>query len=83
MNVWTRHAGAACLTLLMVACGVPQAAPDRCLEDVNLAELIEAEGLPQVQSQGWGASSVAGIRKTASLTQSRKPSWSSMIQVHS
>jgi hypothetical protein len=61
MNVRTLRTGAACLTLLMVACGVPQAAPNRCLEDVNLAELIEAEGLPQVQSQGWGISSVAEI----------------------
>ena len=60
MIVRTPLVGLACLTLFMAACAAPQTAPNRCFENVSLAELIEAESLPQAQPQGWGVSSVAG-----------------------
>jgi hypothetical protein len=32
--------------------------PYRCFEEVNLAELIKSEGLPQCQNQPWGVNAV-------------------------
>lgn len=60
----TREIGLICLAaLLLAACRVvsTSAPPQRCMEEVNLAELIEQEGVPQVQPRGWGTSSVAGM----------------------
>jgi len=60
MSFRLRQIGAACLTLFLAACGAaPGSNPYRCLEDVNLAQLIKAEGLPQEQTDPWGTSAVA------------------------
>lgn len=48
-----------CLAIFVASCGAAPSEPYRCLESVNLQQLIQAEHLPQTQPEGWGVTSVA------------------------
>lgn len=49
-----------CLAMCVATCrAAPSSEPYRCLDSVNLQQLIQAEQLPQTQPEGWGVSSVA------------------------